>query len=93
MLLTNQRLDKLASARINFTKHKMLNGTCLAEALATKDGQGDSADHQTLQPSDGVALMPCAEVDDLCEEEGAVSGPPVDAHVDLASTIRMPFIS
>jgi hypothetical protein len=33
MLLTNQRLDKLASARSHFAKCGMLTGTCLSEAL------------------------------------------------------------
>ncbi|KAH9829324.1 uncharacterized protein C8Q71DRAFT_863392 [Rhodofomes roseus] len=33
MLLTNQRLDKLAAARVDFTARGMLDGTCLSEAL------------------------------------------------------------
>jgi hypothetical protein len=33
MLLTNQRLDKLAAARVDFTERGMLNGTCLSGAL------------------------------------------------------------
>ena len=33
MLLINQRLDKLAAARVNFTKRGMLNGTALSETL------------------------------------------------------------
>ena len=33
MLLTNQRLDKLAAARMDFTERGMLNGTCLSTAL------------------------------------------------------------
>ncbi|KAG2123012.1 hypothetical protein BD769DRAFT_1629093 [Suillus cothurnatus] len=36
MLITNQQLDKLAAARVNFTSHSeggMLNGTCLSAAL------------------------------------------------------------
>lgn len=33
MLLTNQRLDKLAAARVNFTDRGMLDGTCLSDAL------------------------------------------------------------
>ena len=33
MLLTNQRLDKLAASRVDFTKRGMLNSTCLASAL------------------------------------------------------------
>ena len=30
MLLTNQRLDKLAAARVDFADHGMLKGTCLS---------------------------------------------------------------
>ena len=30
MLLTNQRLDKLAAARVDFTDRGMLEGTCLS---------------------------------------------------------------
>ena len=33
MLLTNQRLDKLAAARVDFTSRGMLNGTCLHDAI------------------------------------------------------------
>ena len=33
MLITNQRLDQLAAARIDFTNRGMLNGTCLSEVL------------------------------------------------------------
>ena len=35
MLLTNQRLDKLAAAQVDFTVCGMLEGTCLSEALKT----------------------------------------------------------
>ena len=33
MLLTNQHLDKLAAARVDFEKRGMLKGTCLSHAL------------------------------------------------------------
>jgi hypothetical protein len=33
MLLTNQRCDKIAAARIDFTERHMLDGTCLNAAL------------------------------------------------------------
>jgi len=33
MLLTNQRLDKLAAARVDFTNRGMLKGTCLSSVL------------------------------------------------------------
>jgi hypothetical protein len=33
MLLTNQRLDKLHAARVNFSARGMLNGTCLSDIV------------------------------------------------------------
>jgi len=33
MLLTNQRLDKLAASRVDFNSRGMLNGTCLFDVL------------------------------------------------------------
>jgi hypothetical protein len=33
MLLINQRLDKLAAARVDFASRGMLDGTCLSDAL------------------------------------------------------------
>lgn len=36
MLLTNQRLDKLAAARIDFTAHGMLSGPILTSGIANK---------------------------------------------------------
>jgi hypothetical protein len=33
MLLTNQRLDKLAAAHVDFEAHGMLHGSCLSNAL------------------------------------------------------------
>jgi len=35
MLLTNQRLDKLAASRVDFTQRGMLDGTCLQSALTS----------------------------------------------------------
>jgi hypothetical protein len=34
MLLTNQRIDKLAALRIDFSQCGMLEGTCLSNAIA-----------------------------------------------------------
>ena len=39
MLLTNQRLDKLAASRVDFARRGMLIGTCLSYALFTFDGK------------------------------------------------------
>ena len=38
MLLTNQRLDKLAAACVDFTDRGMLEGTCLSETFKTIGG-------------------------------------------------------
>jgi hypothetical protein len=35
MLLTNQRLDKLAASRVDFTKRGMLQGTCLQNIISS----------------------------------------------------------
>jgi hypothetical protein len=34
MLLTNQRLDKLAALRVDYTRRGMLGGTCLSTVVA-----------------------------------------------------------
>lgn len=41
MLITNQRLDKLAAARVDFAERAMLEGTCLSSAQANRGlGEG-----------------------------------------------------
>ena len=52
ILAINTRNNKLAAARINFSSHGMLNGTCLSEALRTigyssNQHDGDVSDNQT----------------------------------------------
>jgi hypothetical protein len=39
MLLTNQRLDKLAASRVDFTSRGMLTGTCLSNILRKSIGK------------------------------------------------------
>ena len=39
MLLTNQRLDKLAALRVAYTRRGMLEGTCLSNAIAQHGAQ------------------------------------------------------
>ncbi|KAG1886992.1 hypothetical protein F4604DRAFT_1889809 [Suillus subluteus] len=39
MLLTNQRLDKLAASRVDFRIRRMLSGTCLSSVLASLEGR------------------------------------------------------
>lgn len=44
MLLINQRLDKLAAARVDFTDRGMLDGTCVSAAILELQQTLDSAD-------------------------------------------------
>ncbi|KAG2107467.1 uncharacterized protein F5147DRAFT_745971 [Suillus discolor] len=75
MLLTNQRLDKLAASRVDFVDRGMLRGTC----LDTKRSIGST--HRTRCSADEGEGNTNAEPD-----ADAVDGPTVLAHVDLAKT-------
>ncbi|KAI6017315.1 hypothetical protein BKA83DRAFT_4465202 [Pisolithus microcarpus] len=57
MILTNQRLDKLAASRADFTARGMMNGTCLSAALDVR--VFNSASSRFYAPSDlsGVGGM------------------------------------
>ena len=58
MLLTNQRLDKLAACRTNFQNHGMLSGTCASDVL--KSGAVDGAVgglHKALQMKSRVVRI------------------------------------
>ncbi|KAH7904803.1 hypothetical protein BJ138DRAFT_1138452 [Hygrophoropsis aurantiaca] len=45
MLITNQRLDKIAAARADFTARGMLDGTCLFEAMAQNNDNALHPEH------------------------------------------------
>ncbi|EPS96469.1 hypothetical protein FOMPIDRAFT_1130371 [Fomitopsis schrenkii] len=80
MLLTNQRLDKLAAARVDFAARGMLDGTCYAAALLAlvsnnNPGLGEGEEGRTDDQA-GTTIGN--------EPEGAVEGPQLDAYVELA---------
>lgn len=96
MLLTNQRLDKLAASHNDFKSRGMLKGTCLSQALLTMGSHEDS----NMGSEDGGVVNNARDrdgsdgednnthngenVDD--DDDGAVSGPPILAHINLAKT-------
>ncbi len=95
MLTTNQRTDKLAAARADFTDRHMLQGSCLSEALQdflslaldeaglddSEDGPGESEEQQgNAHESEGTAVEAGNDVD----EDGAIEGPSVLGDVSLA---------
>ncbi|EED82955.1 predicted protein [Postia placenta Mad-698-R] len=58
MLLTNQRLDKLAAARADFTAHGMLNATCLSAAIDSQANDNGAHNNNVLPfPHDLPAVM------------------------------------
>ncbi|KAH9842964.1 uncharacterized protein C8Q71DRAFT_698981 [Rhodofomes roseus] len=75
MLTTNQRLDKLAAARVDFAARGMLEGTCLPAG----PGAADDAQNNVNRADGRVA-----GADDDDDDEGVVEGPPVEAFVVLA---------
>ena len=105
MLLTNQRIDKLAAARADFTKRGMLQGTCLSwiliklgmrQSFNSSDihlnfiytGIADGLGHPVQEPGANLDIVPHVAV--ACEEDEDgedVTGPTVQAHVELVKTI------
>ncbi|KAF9455822.1 hypothetical protein BDZ94DRAFT_1356091 [Collybia nuda] len=70
MLVTNQRLDKLAAARVDFMARGMLNGSCLAPHLNLV---------APIPPPPAPVIL-------LDTDDEAVNGPRVEAAVSLAKT-------
>lgn len=93
MLVTNQRLDKLAASRADFNSRGMLHGTCLTDGLkrlsctllddttSGLDGSFDPVDNSQSDPDDDQAA-------DEDGDSGVVSGPRVLASVTLARRAR-----
>ncbi|KAI0639528.1 hypothetical protein C8Q77DRAFT_1214064 [Trametes polyzona] len=65
MLLTNQRLDKLAAARIDFDARGMLQGSCYEAMLTALEA---SLDHDTLSNDPSPRSSPSDDREDLCDD-------------------------
>lgn len=81
MLVTNQRLDRLASSRVDFTAREMLNGPCLAPHLVVVLPPLPDEANVAVLPAVLPAMLPIIDHD-----IGAVDGPRVEATVTLAMT-------
>ncbi|KAI6096588.1 hypothetical protein F5141DRAFT_1220658 [Pisolithus sp. B1] len=79
MLIINQRLDKLAASRRDFSRRGMLEGSCLTATMqlfSTRDGRAHS------NTSEAPGLNRCNE-----DTDEAVDCPTsIEAHVELART-------
>jgi hypothetical protein len=102
MLLTNQRLDKLAASRVDFARRGMLVGTCLSYALYVFAGQfqfsflfliiDNSAPPEINEvasnnPVDHIGNDVERNIDDDDDDGGDAPGPTVLATVELAKTL------
>ncbi|KAI0364600.1 hypothetical protein BV20DRAFT_955911, partial [Pilatotrama ljubarskyi] len=95
MLMTNQRLDKLAAARVDFTERGMLRGTCLSAARldiginATSvdpENGTDEDSHRVHHRSKGPAPRRWTAGTLADGIDGAVDGPRVMAYMTMATT-------
>ncbi|KAG1826670.1 hypothetical protein EV424DRAFT_1509611 [Suillus variegatus] len=88
MLVTNQRLDKLAASRADFTQRKMLDGTCLSAAVL----EVERLRALNLTAPDEAANTQAVNttVDDNDDNDNEVDNGPtnVEAHVELAKTLQ-----
>ncbi|KIK34770.1 hypothetical protein CY34DRAFT_17485 [Suillus luteus UH-Slu-Lm8-n1] len=103
MVHTNTCLDQLAAARVNFTEHGMLDGTC-ASSYATyfeqrthpdcnddcddmMDAARDPMDKDEVEV-EGEGDVQVAEGDDDDNDNGVVEGPVANCDVKLVRTIE-----
>ncbi|KAF9237764.1 hypothetical protein BU15DRAFT_88600 [Melanogaster broomeanus] len=57
MLVTNQRLDKLAAMRADFLRRGMLHGTCLSGVLECLSKRNNLADDEDVETDDGPKVI------------------------------------
>ncbi|KAF8488764.1 hypothetical protein F5888DRAFT_1796301 [Russula emetica] len=85
MLVTNQRLDKLAASRVDFKDRGMLDGTIISNKLRALQPANDPHDpHNVALRTGGDHNDDDKQDEGEGEGEGVVHGPTVLAHVDLA---------
>ncbi|KAG1831444.1 hypothetical protein DFJ58DRAFT_736628 [Suillus subalutaceus] len=93
MLVTNQRLDKLAASRNDFKSRGRLNGTCLSETLRALKRIWSNREPDAIQlgqaNENSIVLLPNLDITIQGDnEEGEVIDSPtlVQVHVRLAKT-------
>jgi hypothetical protein len=107
MLLTNQRLDKLAASRVDFASRGMLHGTCLSDmfrahansmyvlifsVVYSMSSLTDGNDNGDMGDSDNDSIMADDDGED-CDDDGIITDPSIHAHVQLARGISMHQVS
>ncbi|KAF8816129.1 hypothetical protein BYT27DRAFT_7221675 [Phlegmacium glaucopus] len=98
MLVTNQRLDKLAAAHVDFTDRGMLNGSCLQEAMADylasieEESEG-LMDDQRGYPKTLHQIGVDIDIPSLHLLTHQFLGSQVDPNADPISTFISPIIS
>ena len=101
MLLTNQRLDKLAASRADFAERGMLENDCLTAAHLALGSCFEMSDvcyilHAVADPTFEERKLNRKKKgkkkdqghSEPCDADGAVNGPRVMAHMTMAATAR-----
>lgn len=91
MLITNQRLDKLAAARVEFAAHRMLHGPLLPSIPEHHIWDGLDLEDYDAEDLDDVAERHAALEDD--EDGGPVDDTDVLGRVTLAKRKGAPLAS
>ncbi|KAG2132162.1 hypothetical protein BD769DRAFT_1666157 [Suillus cothurnatus] len=94
MLLTNQRLDKIAALRVDFTARKMLNSCAVSHLedlvgnMSNENAQDSNGGGGAQNDDDGERnpLDPLVEHDEI--GDGVLEGPRAQSDVKLACTLQ-----
>jgi hypothetical protein len=96
MLLTNQWLDKLATSHADFKAHGMLTALLNLFRAYFSLQFGSSTDRvfwlSTDEGTDVAPPAPAAGEDDNNDDEIAVAGPKIQAHVNIAKMITRMYL-
>ncbi|KAI0360029.1 hypothetical protein OH77DRAFT_1586687 [Trametes cingulata] len=87
MLLTNQRLDKLAAARADFEARGMLEGTCLGDILTTLQALLDDSPNRTPDSASGNQA---SQLSDRIEGSGGHAADCYSDELDESSRLDRP---
>jgi hypothetical protein len=83
MLKTNERLDKISAARVDFTTRGMLTGSCLAQAITDSldDSAGSNEDSDSETDYENDEIRPFSNVDSpMCDPDHDLHDPDHDLH-------------
>ncbi|KAG0700037.1 hypothetical protein DFH29DRAFT_983264 [Suillus ampliporus] len=89
MLLTNQRLDKIAAAHTDFEARGMLQGSCISDALQELETRIQSIEGETVEVIDGPTVQAHVDLATMVISGGADNIPALAANLGLPNIPTM----